>query len=262
MAEAPKTLRLEQGGKSDIAKQNAPNFAEVEGSSLTASDFDEFVYVLSHDLRASVRALAEVPKWIEEDLASEGYETSESVGDYLHMMDTHAHRLDRMLFDLLTYSRVGRKQSISPASLSRSFAAAQRECRVPDGFLVEQSFEHDTLMIGAKDIVVLFKALLSNAIKHHDRNEGRFEVSAKKINNELVIIVNDDGPGIPLSQRERIFKVMTTLRSRDEVEGSGMGLAVVKKIIAFYGGRLRWVDQSPDRGTNFAMYFPLDGSTD
>lgn len=260
MADTPKALLPQKQPLAPPETSDPPHFAEVEGAALTAADFDEFVYVLSHDLRASVRALAEIPKWIAEDLAAEGYETSESTVDYLQMMDTHSHRLDRMLFDLLTYSRVGRKQTIKPVSLSRSFAVALRECDVPRGFVVEQSFDHDALQIGAKDIVVLLKALLSNAIKHHDRNEGCFEISTKRVNNDLVLTVNDDGPGIPLSQRERIFKVMTTLRSRDEVEGSGMGLAVVNKIIAFYGGRLRWVDQSPDRGTNFSIFFPLQGT--
>ena len=261
MADAKKTFSLDPLGVVRASTETVPNAAEVEGASLTGTDFDEFVYVLSHDLRASVRALADIPKWIEEDLEAEGYDASESIGEYLHMMDTHAQRLDRMLFDLLTYSRVGRKQFIKPVSLTHAFAVAQRECDVPAGFAIKHNFEHDMIVFGAKDVVVLFKALLSNAIKHHDRKEGRFEISAKKVKDELVLTVQDDGPGVPESQRERVFKVMTTLRSRDEVEGSGMGLAVVKKIIGFYGGRLRWLDLPAEQGTQFALYFPLNDPT-
>jgi len=222
-----------------------------------AAEFDEFIYVLSHDLRASIRTLVEVPQWIGEDLVAEGHAVSETMSENLSMMEVHAHRLDQMLVDLLAYSRIGRMQKIQDVSISRAMSSVITSLDVPAGFEVVQNIAHDQIQIGASDIVTLLSAILSNAIKHHDTETGRFSISTEREADELIFRMQDDGPGIPAKYRDRVFEVMTTLRPRDEVEGSGMGLALVKKIISFYGGRLDWVDNASGRGTGFVVYLPL-----
>ena len=230
---------------------------EQSEAAQTAADFDEFIYVLSHDLRALIRALVEVPQWIGEDLVDEGHAISESMNENMSMMGIHAHRLDQMLVDLLAYSRIGRMQKIQDISMSRAINLTINGLTVSDGFEVVQNFVHDQIQLGATDIVTLLSAVLSNAIKHHDKETGYFSITTERANDELILRMQDDAPGIPIKQCDRVFEVMTTLRPCDEVEGSGMGLALVKKIISFNGGRLDWLDSMLGRGTGFVIYLPL-----
>jgi signal transduction histidine kinase len=99
--------------------------------------------------------------------------------------------------------------------------------------------------------------LLSNAIKHHDRGRGRIKVSGSVEGETLTLCVEDDGPGIPPRDRERVFQMFQTLRPRDEVEGTGIGLALVKKLAERRGGRA-WLDEAPQRGTRAWIEWPLD----
>ncbi len=222
-----------------------------------SDNFDEFIYVLSHDVRASVRALAEIPQWISEDLEAEGQAIPEAVSEYLGLMKTHARRVDQMLLDLLTYSRVGRKQDIKEVTLSEAWQKAVRLCHVPDGFELDVAFEHETLWMGTRDCEVMLVALLSNAIKHHTGPNGRFAIRSVGEGVRVALHVSDDGPGIPENQRTRVFEVMKTLRPRDDVEGSGMGLPTVQKIVEFYGGELAWTPPDTGHGTGFTLYFPM-----
>lgn len=90
--------------KHDNAKEDSPQNGSKE--------FEDFIYLLSHDVRNSVRALVEVPQWIKEDLIANGHSISGSLAENMELMDTHTRRLDRMLTDLLVYSRVGRMQAM------------------------------------------------------------------------------------------------------------------------------------------------------
>ena len=95
--------------------------------------------------------------------------------------------------------------------------------------------------------------LIANGVKHHDRAEGRISVSMRLEDGVAEFRVNDDGPGIAPRFHERIFVIFQTLASRDDVESSGIGLAIVKKRVENHGGRI-WVESTPPaRGTTFAF---------
>jgi signal transduction histidine kinase len=98
---------------------------------------------------------------------------------------------------------------------------------------------------------LVLRNLISNAIKHHDRTEINLDISAKENGKFYRFSVRDDGPGIATEYHERIFEMFKTLKPRDEIEGSGMGLAIIKKLIERQGGKI-WVEsQAGKRGTNF-----------
>ena len=96
---------------------------------------------------------------------------------------------------------------------------------------------------------------MGNAIKHHDRKSGRIEVTVEERDTEYGFAVKDDGPGIPAQFHEQIFKMFQTLKPRDQVEGSGMGLAMVRKNIEIFGGTLK-VDSSEGQGSTFRFTWP------
>ena len=97
--------------------------------------------------------------------------------------------------------------------------------------------------------------LVGNAIKHHDQRQGLIEVSVEESGDFHEFSVKDDGPGIAEQFHDQIFKMFQTLRPRDQVEGSGMGLALVRKHVELHGGRL-WVESAPGEGSTFRFTWP------
>ncbi len=227
------------------------NRSRVPSQRLASRDFEDFVYLLSHDVRNSVRALLELPQWIKDDLTADGYVIDGPIAGHFDLMETHTRRLDRMLIDLLSYSRVGRKQSIETIDLEAAINLVIEQLAPPKSFDITHDLNCQQLNIGERDIMTLFSALLSNAVKHHDKIAGKIHVASRKDGGDCVIRVEDDGPGIPEKYLERVFEAMTTLKPRDDVEGSGMGLAIVRKIVEVYDGRLEWV--TPSTGFNTAL---------
>lgn len=221
----------------------------VEKQSGASQDIEDFIYLISHDVRASVRALLELPRWIEEDLEEAGVKIDGSVAASIELMNRHTGRLDRMLVDLLTFSRIGRMQEVRENHLPRVIDQVLEDIPVPAGFAVIRDMECNQLVMGDRDVLTLFDALVGNALKHHDKSSGQIVISTSVQAGEVVLSVADDGPGIPPEYRENVFGAMRTLRPRDEVEGSGMGLANVRKIATLYGGSARITDSPYGRGT-------------
>ncbi len=235
----------------ETAMANASGYNEC-GS----SEFEDFIYLLSHDIRNSVRALLEVPQWIQDDLVEAGYRIEGTLEENLALMNIHTRRLDRMLIDLLVYSRAGRMQVVKPVDIAESIGVVLDQLTIPSRFKIDLDLKCEQIQIGDRDILSLMSALISNAVKHHDQDAGTITITTVQTADECVITVTDDGPGIPEKYLNRVFEVMTTLKPRDEVEGSGMGLALVRKIVGIYGGSVRWKTGHSDRGTSIELRFP------
>lgn len=240
------------------SEMNSINVESIVRAPVGASqDIEDFIYLISHDVRASVRALIELPQWIAEDLEDSGVPVTGSVASSIEMMNRHTGRLDRMLVDLLAFSRVGRMQETENILLSAALSDVLEDLRIPAGFSVEQNFEYPAVWLGNKDVLILLRALISNAIKHHDKDRGRVLVTSRAQGAVVLLSVSDNGPGIDESFHERVLAPMTTLRPRDEVEGSGMGLAICNKIAMHYGGSLRVMSSPFGRGTQIELSLPV-----
>lgn len=220
-------------------------------SNSASKDFEDFIYLLSHDVRNSVRALLELPQWIREDLEGDHRAIGDSLRENLNLMDVHTRRLDRMLIDLLAYSRVGRNQNVCANDLSEALQNVVDQTISPHGFSATYDLQCDTVHMGEQDLMTLLTAVLSNVVKHHHRRKGAVDVTIRKEDGECVICIQDDGPGIPEKHRERVFNAMTLLKSRDVVEGSGMGLAIARKVVDSYDGAMQWV--TPKDGFSLAL---------
>jgi signal transduction histidine kinase len=229
---------------------------QAQELSTTSQELEDFVYLISHDVRSSVRALIELPQWIADDLTEAGVRVDGSVGESIDLMNKHTGRLDRMLVDLLTFSRVGRMQTVREIELDEALTEVLEEIAIPPGFKIVRALDWCSLTIGERDVLTLLNALISNAIKHHDRSQGKIVVTSHLTRDEVVLTVRDNGPGIPAKFRERVFGAMTTLRPRDEVEGSGMGLAISRKIALVYGGSVSILETVAHRGTTFEVRLP------
>ena len=240
----------------NVALHHDPRTASQNTVPGHSKDFEDFIYLISHDVRSSVRALIEVPQWISEDLTEAGQKIEGSLADNLDLMNTQTRRLDRMLTDLLVYSRIGRMQNVLSVDLAEAVDSVCQELVVPKSIQLSVDLRQTQLNMGERDIMTLLTALLSNSIRHRDDRTTRISLASSQEGDTCVMTFQDDGPGIAPQFRDRVFDAMTTLKSRDEAEGSGMGLAHVRKILDCCGGTLKWLDLPSERGVGFELRFP------
>jgi PAS domain S-box-containing protein len=220
-------------------------------------ELEQFAYIASHDLRAPLRALSILPNWIRRDLDQAGG-ASPAISEHLSDMNTQVKRMDRLLTDLLEYSRIGRTRGSEVTIDPRQ--SVENVCdlvRPPSSFEVIVEGELPPVMAIPTEFELVMRNLISNALKHHDRNEGRIVIRGGKVEGGIWFEVSDDGPGIAAQHHERIFEMFSTLRSRDEVEGSGMGLALIKKIVERWGGRVSIASDPQERGATFRFTMPV-----
>jgi signal transduction histidine kinase len=234
----------------------SPNFVNGE-SAKPSSPIDEFLYILGHDIRSSVRALVEIPKWIEEDLFEVDVKVSQDVVENLSLLNTHTARLDQMLTDLLTYSKVVEGKPRSILSLQKCLELMLQRLSVPDGFEIHTNLKIDSIVFHKGDFILLLTSIFSNSIKHHSGPRGQIDFVSWLDGDYLKFSIQDDGPGVDAQFRDRIFEPMKTLKPRDEVEGSGMGLSTVKRITQVNGGNLRWIPSRHPQGFGLEFSFPL-----
>ena len=209
------------------------------------AELEEFAYAASHDLKAPLRAISHLVQWIGEDIsASASPETLEN----LKLLQGRVVRMQMLLDGLLAYSRVDHTSSVvdtvDTAEIVHDIADLLAP---PPGFSVVCEGTMPVIRTHRAAIQLVLENLIGNALKHHDRTEGRVTVSGKILDGTAEFRVSDDGPGIPTEFHERIFVMFQTLASRDDVEASGIGLTIKKKVQA-HGGDIRVESTPPKRG--------------
>lgn len=215
-------------------------------------ELDKFAYVASHDLKAPCRAIDNLAKWITED--SMDALSEQSKGD-LELLRSRARRMETLLDDLLEFSRAGRETTnVRSVCVLEVIESIVEMLNPKAGMEVVVKGEALTFSTAIAPLRQVMLNLITNAIKHHDRNEGLIEVDWVDKGDVVEFTVCDDGPGIPEEQHGRVFEMFQTLRPRDEVEGSGMGMAIVQKVVIAMGGTI--VIESQGRGTVIRVAWP------
>ena len=228
----------------------------MSGSSADESEqeFEEFLYHITHDLRACFRALKAIPQWIEEDLGETAL--TPQVAMHLRMLITQAQRGDRILLDLREFSRVTRKGgTVEHMSVAKIVTRCWAAMMPPVGMRLDTHAADGHVTMPREDADRLFTALLENAVKHHDRREGIITVRTTDLGERIQVVVEDDGPGIPPELRERAMELLTTLKPRDTVEGSGVGLALARRVVSRSGGVIQLSD-GPTGGLQVTFTLP------
>jgi PAS domain S-box-containing protein len=228
--------------------ENQRQRIELERST---ADFDEFTHAVSHDLKAPLLALGHLAEWIAEDVeATASADTLEN----LKILKGRVRRLQSLFNGLLMYSRVGHGQKpTEDVDMDDLVADISAALAPPPGFSVVREGVLGHLRTPRMPIRQVLENLIGNAIKHHDRPEGRIEIGMRLADGTAELRVKDDGPGIEPRTHARIFVIFQTLIRRDEVEPRGTGLAIVKKHVEAHGGRIRVESAPPARGTSFVF---------
>lgn len=238
-----------------LEQRVAERTAELERSN---QELDEFAYIASHDLRAPLRAIHTLAGWIREDAEPVLPAASQ---EHLARLQARAQRMEQLLDDLLDYSRAGRyrhpPELVDTGDLVRGIAELLSP---PPGFSVEVDPAMPVIEAERVPLETVFRNLMSNALKHHHAPEqGHLRVSALPPAGEspawVEFLVEDNGPGIAPEFHARIFGMFQTLRPRDQVEGSGVGLAIVKKMVESRGGRIS-LESDTGRGAQFRFTWP------
>ncbi len=211
-------------------------------------ELDQFAYVVSHDLKAPLRAIANLSSWIEEDLSDSMTE------DTLHQMNLlrgRVHRMEALIEGLLQYSRVGRIQLASETvKVENLLAEIIDSLAPPSGFEVKVEPGMPTFVTERLSLHQVFANLISNAIKHNRSDSGHVKISVKELDDFYEFSVADDGPGIAPQYHDKVFVIFQTLEARDKVENTGIGLSLVKKIVEGQGGSIS-LESAEGEGATF-----------
>ena len=214
-------------------------------------ELDQFAYVASHDLKAPLRGVTTIVKWIEDELRAE---ISPQLRLYLDQMKGRLARLDDLIDGLLAYARVGRtSRTLETVDVAR-LATDVAELVMPAGFDLELAPDLPIFSTDRLSLQQVFTNLFDNAVNYHDQPQaGRLRLSARDLGPAYEFRVEDDGPGIAPEYREKVFLLFQTLRDRRTAESTGIGLSIVQKIIEEQKGSIQIEEGLNGRGTAFVF---------
>ncbi len=219
------------------------------------TELEQFACVASHDLKSPLRGIENLISWLSKDLKNT---LSEKNQHYMDLLQNRVGRMDSMLNGLLEYSQVGKRiQESETVNIGTLIKEVITFISLPKGMAVHIKSNMPTIQIQRVPLELVFRNLIGNAAKHNDRDQGEVNIEYHDLGEYAQFTIEDDGPGILQKYHERIFGLFQTLQPRDEVEGSGMGLALVKGTIEFHGGTIKIIsDPALKRGTVFQFTWP------
>ncbi|MGX5174861.1 ATP-binding protein [Aliikangiella sp. IMCC44653] len=249
---AQRTAELESK-KNDLTKTNEQLNKSINELSQSNKELDQYAYVASHDLKSPLQAVSRLAGWIEEDCFDILPDTSK---DYFKMLKERIARLENLLADLLMYSRINKQEFIIEAvNLNSKIDQIIKLLDIPTNFKVDKTNCEQTIELPRIPLELVLRNLIRNSVKHHDKDHGCISVSYSNDEQYHIIRVKDDGPGIPPNLQAKAVAMFDTLKPRDEVEGSGMGLAMVDKTLKRYQGSFQIISDGKN-GTEIITKWP------
>ena len=220
-----------------------------------ARDLDQFAYIASHDLKAPLRGIGNLADWIQEDLGDRL--AGESAG-HMRLLQARVRRMEALIDGILAYSRAGR--AVRAAEVVDTGALVQEALELldpPTHVRIRVAPGMPTVSAERVPLQQVFLNLIGNAVKYAGtgRPEAVIDVGWRSVGDTVEFVVRDDGPGIAPEFHDRIWGIFQTLAPRDKVEGTGVGLSVVKKIVESRGGQVS-LDSAPGRGAAFRFTWP------
>lgn len=228
------------------------NFTDLEQKN---NDLKQFAYVVSHDLKAPLRGMETVLSWIDDDFKG-GLDPR--LQEYHQMIRGRIKRMENLISGILEISRVGRIQKpVEKVNVNELLMEIIDNCSPPPGMKIDVQPDIPVLITERILLQQVLTNLISNAIKYHHTKEGHISISYQN-GEQHQFTVKDDGPGIDPAYHKKIFEMFQTLQERDAFESTGVGLALVKKIVEDKGGVVKVVSE-PGKGAAFTFTWPKFG---
>ncbi|MDC8773110.1 ATP-binding protein [Roseateles albus] len=245
-------IRAEITARKLLEQHNEEMLLELQAAN---RELNDFAYIVSHDLKAPLRGISSLASWLMSDYADKlGAEGAQQLG----LIDNRVKRLGALVDGILAYSRAGRgREERRLVNLDALVRNSIELLAPPPHLMIELNGTLPSVQIDPFKAQQLFQNLLSNAIKYMDKAAGRVTVSCAVIGPMWQFTVADNGPGIEARFFDKIFQLFQTLSPRDKVESTGVGLALVKKIVELEGGRV-WVESTPGEGAAFHFTLPAE----
>lgn len=218
-------------------------------------ELDRFILITSHDIKNPAQGIMQVASWLQED-----YEDAldEDALDLLRMLTVRSQRLMNFANDLIEFSRAKRTLTpIEEVSVAEVVEHVIQALTPLEGFTIEIAENFPTIVVERVKIEQMFRHLIGNALKfHHNPTEGKIQVGWAEANEDFYIFsVTDNGPGIDPKFHEKVFMPYQKLESRDTIEGTGLGLSLVEKVVTFKGG-LVTLTSDIGQGTSITFTWP------
>ena len=242
-------------GSRDIARditniKNAQKKREQLVKELEAvnQELKDFAHIVSHDLKAPLRAISSLSIWLMEDYADVLNNTGV---EKLQLLNNRVHRMHNFINGILEYSKIGRSERHQEViDLNELVLSTIESLSPPENFEIKiidplpKFYGHKTRL------TQLFQNLLVNAIKYNDKAKGLVTIGCKEQEEYIHFFIADNGPGIPDGDQERVFQIFKTLQARDDIESTGIGLTIVKRIVNLYQGTIN-INSTPGQGACF-----------
>jgi two-component system, LuxR family, sensor kinase FixL len=227
----------------------------LENLQISNKELEQFAYIASHDLKSPLRAIGSLTHWIKEDIGSTG---SEETKKNLDLLIGRVNRMDSLINGVLAYSKIGKNTPVYNTINVNDFLNSLIDLVAPnynESIQIQESLP--TLHTEKLKLEQVFANLINNAIKHCDKKEPKVKISMEEKGKFLEFSVSDNGPGIDQKYHEKVFVMFQTLKSRDKEENTGIGLAIVKKLIDNKGGEV-FIESQVSSGTTVKFLWPYE----
>lgn len=255
-------VHTEVSGKDELSKlaKSLNHMARVLSENISMlkrknKELDQFAHIVSHDMKAPLRGIDNVVNWIEEDHYSE---LTPKVKEYMDLIKSRIVRGESLIHGILSYSRVGQYE-IDPEEVNVNELLEE----ISEGLTIKQGLrlviqkKMPVLFTQRVPLMQVFSNLIQNAIKYNDKPNGEVRVYAKEHADHFSFYVQDNGPGIAKNYHEKIFVIFQTLNGTDNFESTGVGLAIVKKILDDRNQEIR-ISSEPGKGSLFEFTWPKE----
>lgn len=218
-------------------------------------ELDQFAYIVSHDLKAPLRAISNLSQWLMDDL---GASLSGDNLNTLNMLMGRVKRMESLINGILEYSKVGRENTPAESiDVSKLVEEVVEILSPPNHITVAVNPSMPVLRASRILMFQVFSNLISNALKFNDKKQGLVTIDSRENEDSYEFTVEDNGPGIPEEYYEKVFVIFQTLQSRDRFESTGIGLTIVKRILTEKGGTIR-VESKVGAGSRFIFNWPKE----
>lgn len=254
----PQILELKTGKEFNaelVERKKAEAIVQQKSDELasTNKELEQFAYIVSHDLKAPLRAIISLTSFFETDykdkLDKNGFEQ-------LKLLSGRAHHMNNLIEGILEYSKLGReKEKKILVNLNAKLKQIIEFISPPKNIKIIVENTLPEVIFDSTKIEQVFQNLIENAIKYIDKPNGIIRVGSTSENNFWKFYVADNGPGIEEKYFEKIFQIFQTLSARENIESTGIGLTIVKKIIETSGGEI-WLESKINEGCTFYFTIP------